>query len=352
MIKFRGKIEIIINDFSHLLLSKIGLIKYKKILWGRSPHLEFGPGIRTLRLKKGLQKEFFDKNIIYMQSHWPWYEIMIYSFLAKLLNIKIIFNQNGIYSKNYKQNFKFYNFTLLFGIIISDYIIYQSNFCFKSIYHISNNFVRKFLNNKNYSILLNPTLDTIEKVSNNNNQNYTILICNSFSKDRLYYSKFIYNLVSNFDKNKKIAKTIIAGNFLNNLNKIEKNDIQSKSKIEIIQKASNNEILKLISKCSFIVHLNYGDPCPNFICEAISFGKPSILNDVGGAKEIALNSCVIPKNNMILDGQKMPDITNCLNSIEQMMSGYNFYKESAKIRTRELNINQYVNKHIEIIKNL
>ena len=133
MFKFTKKLEIIINDLFFLFLSRIGLANQAKILWGRSPYLKYGPGIRTRRVKKLLDKELLDKNIIYMQSHWPWYEIIIYTFTAKFLRIKIIFNQNGTYSRYYKKFFNLYNNVLLFGILNADYVIFQSRYCFDSV---------------------------------------------------------------------------------------------------------------------------------------------------------------------------------------------------------------------------
>ena len=97
MIKFRDKLKIIGNDISHIINYRFGITQEKKILWGRSPYLEYGPGIRTQRVKKYLKNETLDRNIIYIQSHWPWYEIIIYTLIAKVFKIKTIFNQNGIY---------------------------------------------------------------------------------------------------------------------------------------------------------------------------------------------------------------------------------------------------------------
>ena len=166
------------------------------------------------------------------------------------------------------------------------------------------------------------------------------------------YSKFIYKLVSEIDKNQKISNIIIAGNILKNLSFKERKDILSKIKIDIILQPNNEEVLKLIIKSSFVLHLNYADPCPNFICEAISYSKPSILNEIGGAREIALNSSIIPENKTIIEGQRMPKINDCLKSINNMIINYDSYKRFAEKRARQININKYIKSHIKVIKNL
>ncbi len=352
MIKLIDKFKIIRSDILHIVKYRIGSVKDKKILWGRSPYLKYGPGIRTLRIKKYLDNELFEKNLVYIQSHWPWYEIILYTLTAKLFRIKIIFNQNGIYYKDYKSNFVFLNNILLFGILLSDHVIYQSNFCHESISKISINPIKKILKHKKHSILLNPT---IEKRTSNvflESNQHTILICNSFSKDRLYYSKYIYNLILKIYKNKRVDRIVIIGNFLNNLKLIEINNLYKVKKLKIIKEINNSEVLNLISQCTFIVHLNYGDPCPNFISEAISHNKPTILNEVGGAREIALDSCIIPKNNIIYYGYKMPAIKDSIISINQMIYNYDQYKKATEIRKNELNINNYISSHKEIIKDL
>ena len=47
-----------------------------------------------------------------MQSHWPWYELIIFTFIAKFFNIPIVFNQNGIYKKSYKNTYWISNFII------------------------------------------------------------------------------------------------------------------------------------------------------------------------------------------------------------------------------------------------
>ena len=352
MINRIDKLKIIKNDLVHIIKYRIGLTKQKRIIWGRSPFLEYGPGIRTQRVKKYLDKETLNKNIIYIQSHWSWYEIIIYNLMGKIFRVKIIFNQNGIYFKKYNKNYLFLNKVLLIANLLSDYNIYQSNYCYKSISKISINLIKGILVKKKHTILLNPTIKRINTSPLKESGQHTILICNSFSKDRFYYSKYIYKLILNIYKNKIIDKIIVIGGIINNLEIQEINNLHKLKKVIIILGINNQKVQEILNRCTFVIHLNYGDPCPNFICEAISYEKPTILNEVGGSKEIALNSCILPKNNINYYGYKMPSIKNSIISIKDMIRDYEFYKQATKKRKEALDIKNYINTHKEIINNL
>ena len=84
MIKLINKFDILLNDLIYQLSYSFKINKKPLIVWGRSPYLEFGPGVRTRRLKNLLEKESINKICIYMQSHWPWYDILIYTFFANI----------------------------------------------------------------------------------------------------------------------------------------------------------------------------------------------------------------------------------------------------------------------------
>ena len=77
MLNVRNKLDILFYNFS--LIFKYKLTSNKNfIIWGRSPYLEYGPGIRTRRLKKIIEKESINKVFIYMQSNlYSWCQIII-----------------------------------------------------------------------------------------------------------------------------------------------------------------------------------------------------------------------------------------------------------------------------------
>lgn len=350
MLKLRTKLSILFNDIIYILFYRLGLKKKPLIIWGRSPYLEFGPGIRTRRLKNLIEKEAINKICIYMQSHWPFYDILLYTLLAKFLNIKIIFNQNGIFSKEYKKYHKIHNFILIFGILNSDHIIYQSWYCYESIIKIAPHFIKNLIKLKKYNRMLNPTINFAKNISPSSPKRHKILIRNAFTKSNSYYSNYIYKLSQKLINQRSIKEINIVGNIQENINNDKFKNILNSKKINLYYELENKKLLEIIKQNSIVIHLNYGDACPNFISEVISFGVPCILNKVGGGKEIALNACICP-NNIYLEGKEMPDFSDVLKSISVLIKNYSQYKKFAIKRAEKLNIKKYVKSHLNIINN-
>ena len=199
------KLNILFGDVFYLIIFRFSNKPFKKrIIWGRSPYLEYGPGIRTKKLKKQLNNLNLKRNLIYMQSHWPWYEVIIYIVVGKIFKYKIIFNQNGLFNKNYNKNHKFLNLIILFGLLSSDFIIYQSWYCYNSIKSIYSKNISTLLGSKKYCRLINPPSSRKILRKNSLSKKHRLLICNSFNKDRAYYSKYIYELVCGLEKNNQL----------------------------------------------------------------------------------------------------------------------------------------------------
>ena len=352
MIKFKDKFYIFLKDITQIIAFRISLKKKGEIIWGRSPYLNYGPGIRTVRLKSQINKFPLNDFYIYMQSHWPWYDILFYTLLGKLFNIKILFNQNGVFTEKYNKNYKFHNLTLLFGLLNSNFIIYQSWFCYESLKKICPKIFKKALEEKNFCRLLNPSIEIKQPKSLIIEKKYRIIICKHFNKDIAYYSKYIYELVTKIYTKKEISEIIIIGDIKRNLNIKELNNLEKIKKIKIFKNLDNNEIINFLSPGTIAIHLNYGDPCPNFISEAISSGVPCIVNDVGGAKEIAMEASVSSKNEINMDGFLMPKPVNVIKNIEKIIFNYEKFQKYAEIRAKKLSLKKYVEEHLFIFKTI
>ena len=59
---------------------------------------------------------------------------------------------------------------------------------------------------------------------------------------------------------------------------------------------------------------------------------------------------ILPKNNIIYHGYKMPEILNSVKSINEMINNYDFYKKATKKRSKELNISKYISFHKKIMR--
>ena len=352
MIKFKDKLDIFLKDITQIIAFRISLKKKGKIIWGRSPYLNYGPGIRTLRLKSQIDKFPLNDFFIYMQSHWPWYDIFFYTLLGKVLNIKILFNQNGIFTEKYNKNYKFHNLILLFGLLNSNFIIYQSWFCYESLKKICPNIFKKALEGKNFCRLLNPSIKIKQPKSLIIEKKYRIIICKQFNKDISYYSKYIYQLVTKIHTKNKISEIIIIGDIKKNLNLNELNNLEKIKKIKIFKNLKNNEIINFLSPGTIAIHLNYGDSCPNFVAEAISSGVPCIVNEVGGAKEIAMEASVSSENEINMNGFLMPKPVNVIKNIEKIIFNYQAFQKYAEIRAEKLSLKKYVEKHLLIFNSI
>ena len=352
MIRVKDKFVIFLKDITQLIAFRISIKKKGKIIWGRSPYLNYGPGIRTLRLKNQIDNFPINDFYIYIQSHWPWYDIFFYTLLGKLLNIKILFNQNGIFTEKYNKNYKFHNLILLFGLLNSNFIIYQSWFCYESLKKVCPNFLKNYLEEKKFCRLLNPSIKIKKSKSLFTQKKYRIVICKSFDKDIAYYSKYLYKLITKIYKKHEISEIIIIGDIKKNLNINELNNLDKIKKIRIFKNLKNGEILNFLSPGAIAIHLNYGDACPNFIAEAISSGVPCIVNDEGGAKEIAMDASISSVNELNINGFLMPKPVNVIKDIEKIILNYQAFQKYAEIRAEKISLKKYVKEHLFILKTI
>ena len=56
--------------------------------------------------------------------------------------------------------------------------------------------------------------------------------------------------------------------------------------LEIISKISHKDLQEKLKNCYAVILPSFSEVCPNFILEAISFGKPFIVTQESGLKEI------------------------------------------------------------------
>ena len=113
-----------------------------------------------------------------------------------------------------------------------------------------------------------------------------------------------------------------------------------------------SKILNFLYPGTIAIHLNYGDPCPNFIAEAISLGVPCIVNEVGGAKEIAMDASVSSENEIKINGYLMPKTVNVIRNLEKIMLNYEEFQNNAKIRADKISLKKYVKEHLSIFNKI
>jgi len=186
----------------------------------------------------------------------------------------------------------------------------------------------------------------------NYEKRHKVIICKHFNKDLKYYSRYIYDLINQIHKLDEIIEIYIVGNIANNLKKDEIENLNKIEKLKIFNFLKNNQILKFLNESTIAIHLNYGDPCPNFISEAISLGIPCILNETGGAKEIAMNASIVLENKLNINGFPMPKMNDVIKSLEKMIINYKSFNKFAFERAEQLSLKKYALKHKSILKRL
>jgi len=64
------------------------------------------------------------------------------------------------------------------------------------------------------------------------------------------------------------------------------NELAKEFDIEMVSNLSHAELQEKIRNCYAVILPSYSEVCPNFILEAASFGKPFIVTEETGLKEI------------------------------------------------------------------
>lgn len=286
------KIYQFINTINILLIIKLNKnINSKPILFlnGAISGSTAGPKVKVGRLKKLFKTSRINPNIFYCLSNGIYsYNYFINKFIK--FNIPIIYNQNGIFHKNwYQGNVSKKNKKMEFFLKNSDYVFYQSKFCKKCCdYYI---YDRK----KNYKILYN-AVDTNKFIPGKKTLNSII----SILKIGTYNNKNLWRLIDIIEIIRKINKTstykykvTIAGpvdkvcknKALKLINNYKMNDV-----IIFLGKIRQNKIVKIMQNHTIFLTTKLYDPCSNAIIEAMACGLPVICHNSGGNMELVANA--------------------------------------------------------------
>lgn len=299
IINFLGLIYLLFN-LPILILSFYFPQKIKRngVFYGGIPIESSGGPYQKIRLlKRFLGEQKLNFKCIYILSgslRIPLYILKIY----KLLNVKIIINQNGVfYPMWYKKNDLEQKNKILYQYNqISNITLFQSKFALKSYV--------KFVGSlpKNYKIIYN-TVDTDIfyplKIKRRKNKLIKILIAGNFynyTEDyRVLLSiKAVHLLV----KQGYLIKLIIAGNLSDRLIKII-NDKKLEF-LEIIGSYDQVTANRIFNNSDIYLHLHYMGCCDNILLEMMACGKHVIALNNGGNPELLLEDhcTLIPcKNN-------------------------------------------------------
>jgi len=180
--------------------------------------------------------------------------------------------------------------------------------------------IKFFLLNKGkVNLILNPYLNSINKIKKNNYKKNYILAIGRFSKQKNF--SFLIDTFADFQKKFKKYKLIIIGSGQKKdeiINQI--NFLKIKNKVEILNWKENLE--KHFRKSKFFILPSLYEGLPNILIDAINNGIPCIASKCSGSMDILKNN----KSGLIFD---INDKNQLLRLMYKMHYNYNFYNNNA-----------------------
>lgn len=201
----------------------------------------------------------------------------------KRIDLPTIVRIDGIYY-DLESNYEMRNKEISVSHSICEGIIYQSNFskmmCERWLSPARSDSKKKVVYN---GIELNP-------VKNFNNKDIDIVVAAKWRRHKRL--KEIIDLFITFNKLYPSSTLHILGN-------LHENKKVNHKKIIYYGMVSFDDVLRVMSRANFTLHLSKRDSCPNSVIESISLGVPVITtSNCGGATEV----CSITKGCYICDG--------------------------------------------------
>lgn len=321
---------------------------------GGFPGNNGGPRVKISRLIKYFKNYNYNFNMLYLLSNAQYLSYCSLNRIKKN-NIPIVLNQNGVfYSGWYKKRWKQMNENMALPYHKADYVFWQSNFCRRS--------ADKFLGKREGKgeVLYN-AVDTSIFYPKNIKKDKSILkllVTGKMDGDNFYR---IHNII----KAGKILKKQNINFVINFAGRIDKKnltksyvlikELKLEKYINFLGPYTQEKAPEIYRNSDIYLIMNYLDPCPNTVIEAMSCGLPVVYSASGGVLELVGNKAGIGipvKENWKSIGisPKPEEITN---SIIFVMSRLCDMSLAARKRALEkFNIDQWIQRHNSIFKTL
>ena len=321
---------------------------------GGFPGNKGGPRVKIQRLQNYFSNMNFNFNLLYILSNSHYLSKKSFS-LSKKKNIPIILNQNGVYYSGwYEGNWKEMNNKMSIAYHNADYVFWQSKFCRKSadkflglrngkgevLYNAvdTNTFYPK--KNRKDKYLLKLLVTGRVKGKNFYRIENIIRAADLLKKQNLNFKIDFYGLIDK--KNHKRAIKIMS-------------DLNLQDNVNFLGGYIQKNAPKIYRIYDIYLIMNYMDPCPNTVIEAMSSGLPIIFSATGGLKELVGQRAglglevreswngepVSPLPKQIADAISTVSISLVLMS-----------KASRERALKKFNINLWINRHKVIFKML
>lgn len=252
---------------------------------GGFPGNKGGPRVKIKRLQLYFKNYNVNFNLLYLLSNSHYLlEKSFYKIKSK--NIPIVLNQNGVYYSGwYSGNWKKMNKDMSSAYHNSDYVFWQSQFCKKSadkflglrkgkgeiLYNAVDTNIFFPLKNKSAESILKLLLTG--RITGQNLYRIENVIKSAIllKRENLNFKIDFYGLIDN--KNYKKIKKLI-------------DNFNLRGVVNLCGSYSQKNAPEIYRNYDIYLIMNYMDPCPNTVIEAMSSGLPIIFSATGGLKEL------------------------------------------------------------------
>jgi glycosyltransferase involved in cell wall biosynthesis len=315
-----------------------------------------GTSIFAKKFSKAIKKEGYD--VVF--EHCDDYDILFiivdcplkYVFEAKQKNKKIVQRLDGCYYP-VVSGWKYLLMNLKPKIIhnfFADFVVYQSKYSKYSC----NNFLGKSKKGK-WTIIYNG-VDTKRfsqkgakvKIKDNPSQKI-IFTASRFRRDDQIVP--IVEGVKELQKTRKDFKLLVAGTLSPNLDKIKKNT----KYIKFLGKIPNEDLPKYERSSDIFIQTHLNPPCPNNIIEAITIGLPVCGMNDGSMTELVKNHKtgeLLPTKGDAYFKPRKYNAELMAKALNKMLDNIDSYKKALKKQEERFNINQMINKYVEVFKQI
>jgi len=260
--------------------------------------------------------------------------------VLKLLGVKVIVNQNGVYYPGwFSGEYKAKNFYLRNLNILADYTFFQSAFALDSYKHWVGDA-------GNFSVLHNP-VDVKKYVPKEiaSREIRLLFFTDVSSFNEKLWVHFLNFLDSLDAKSYPQVTIVVLGRILEpkvfERLALQRRFGQSPFKIEAHYNCNQDEVVKILQTCDLAFHLVYNDVCPNKVLEAMACGVWMIVSSAGGSAELVGSAGKILPVPFTYSEPQYPDFKVMEDALNDYIDNHEGRKQKSIDRAQEFAIDKW-----------
>lgn len=291
-----------------------------------------GPDLKARKLKAIFGNSYWP-SCIYVFSGKPISSIFLR--FVKWRKIPIILNQDGVYYPQwYPRGFKEMNLRLRLLHCLSDFVIYQSQFCVRSCEVWIKPPPRK------QTILYN-AVDTHYFCPQNRTATAPIrvLAASYFNPSNSYVLEHILKMTSHLNRYQPTMQLLIAGQ-VHGSDKDRLPDwvvslvreTETEPYVTYLGAYDQKSAPSIYNQAHIFVHLKHMDPCPSTVLEAMACGLPVIYGATGGTPELVQEGGIGIPVDSSYDRTHLPEIEPLAQAVGEIEKSWRHFSLQARKR--------------------